>query len=301
MSIAINVDLEYLKTRLHIPETRFSNYENKSVSEILQAEAAMGNQEAIKLAADMFTDVNQLIELFQLADPTNKLAIMHAMNTSQLEKMIPLLEEDDLVQGLNYFNQDALLKMLKDIPKEQLVNTVFQMFSEQQLIEYMPEKELDALLTNIDMDKNFLLKGLQTLPEMYLQQILESVTGEEAQGPTSELILQISQLGDADYKNAILNLEPSQKKTLTYILANQEKKLYENFGTDSYLHIINREKQKPELVKAMGVIEPEHLQNMMANLPEDLLSIVLTQIDPEKFADSLITKYPEVLAKFVAG
>ena len=51
----------------------------------------------------------------------------------------------------------------------------------------------------------------------------------------------------------------------------------------------------------MGVIKPEYLEKMMNKLPQDLLAIVTTQIDTDKFADALINKFPELLAKFVAG
>ena len=263
MSIVINTDLEYLKSKLNIPEVRMATYQAKTVDEILKAEAAAGNQEAIKLAADMFTNVSQLIELFQLADPQNKLVIMQQMNSSQLEKLVPMLEQDDLLQGLHYFTQDNLLDLLKEIPKEELLKTVFELFSQTQIIEYLPEKELDGLLTNIDLDKGLLLQNLKFIPDMYLQQILESVTGEEAQGSSSELILQISQLGDQDYKNALMNFQPAQKKDLTYALVNQENKLFEKFSTDSYTYMINRERDKNELIKAMHVIKPEHLHNMI--------------------------------------
>ena len=301
MSIVINTDLEYLRTRLSIPESRMAVYESKTVVEILEAEAAAGNQKAIQMAADMFTDVSQLIELFQLADPQNKLTIMQEMTPSQMEKLIPMLEQDDLVQGLNYFTQDSLLELLKDIPKEELLKTVFELFSQTQIIEYMPEKQLDNLLVDHDLDKEMLLQSLKFIPEMYLQQILESVTGEETDGNSSELILQISQLGDQDYKNAITNFQPAQKKELTYILVNQENKLFEKFDTDAYTHIIGRERDKEELIKAMGKIKPEHLHKMINELPQDLLSVVTTQVDTEKFADALINKFPELLAQFVAG
>ncbi len=301
MSITINTDLAYLQARLNISDAKMSVYQNKTVDEILKAEAADGNQAAIQLAADMFTDVNQLIELFQLADPQNKLVIMKAMTSSQLEKLVPMLEQDDLVQGLNYFTQDSLLDLLKDIPKEELVKTVFEMFSETQIIEYMPEKELDKLLTGTDMDKQLLLQNLQSLPQMYLQQIVESITGEESNDNSTRLVAQISQFGDMDYKNAIMNLQPAQKKALTFMITNQQNKLYENFDTDAYTHIINRERDKEETIKAMDVIKPEYLQRMINQLPQDLLSVVTTQIDTEKFADALINKFPELLAQFVAA
>ena len=210
MSIKIDTDLAYIQSKLNISDSKMEIYKDKTVEEILEAEAASGNQAAIQLAADMFTDSSILIELFQLADPQNKLTIMKEMTSSQLEKLVPMLEEDDLIQGLQYFTQDSLLDMLKDIPKEELLKAVFQMFSESEVIEHMPERELDRLLTSFEMDKEMLLQNLKSIPEMYLQQILESVTGQEAQGNNTELVQQISQLGDLNYKNAIMNLEPTQ-------------------------------------------------------------------------------------------
>lgn len=301
MSITINTDLAYIQSKLNISTSKMETYKNKSIEEIIQTEAADGNQAAIQLAADMFTNVSQLVELFQLADPENKLAIMSEMTGAQLEKLVPMLETNDLVIGLNYFTQDTLLDLVKDIPKEELVKMVFQLFSQQQVIEFMPEEQLDNLLTGTDMNKQLLLNNLERLPEIYLQQIYESVSGKEANGNAKEMISQIGQLGDLDYKNAIKNLQPTQKKELTYMLANQETKLFEKFDTDAYTKIINREREKDEMVKGMSVIRPEYLQKMINELPQDLLAVVTTQIDTDKFADALINKFPELLAQIVAS
>lgn len=302
MSLAISSTLEYLQMRLGISEAKMQIYADKSLEQILDAEAAQGNQAAIQMAADMFSDPNQLVELFQLADPENKLVIMQSMTSAQLEKLVPMLETDDLVEGLQFFTQDSLMDLLKEIPKEELVKTVFQMFSEQQIIENMPDKQLDKLLTSTDMDKEMLLQNLKSIPEMYLQQILESVTGEESkESNANDLVNQIGQLGDMQYKHAIMNLQPTQKQELTLSLTNREPKLYEKFDTDAYTHIIAREREKDEIVKSFGVIKPEYLQKMIDKLPQDILAVVTTQIDTDKFADSLINKFPEVLAKFIAG
>ena len=301
MSITINTDLAYIQSKLNISTSKMETYQNKSIEEIIQTEAAEGNQAAIQLAADMFTNVSQLVELFQLADPENKLAIMSEMTGSQLEKLVPMLETNDLVIGLNYFTQDTLLDLVKDIPKEELVKMVFQLFSQQQVINFMPEEQMDKLLTGTDMNKQMLLKNLERLPEIYLQQVYESVSGKEASGNAKEMVAQIGQLGDLDYKNAIKNLQPTQKKELTYMLANQETKLFEKFDKDAYTKIINREREKDEMVKGMSVIRPEYLQKMISELPQDLLAVVTTQIDTDKFADALINKFPELLAQIVAS
>lgn len=38
---------------------------------------------------------------------------------------------------------------------------------------------------------------------------------------------------------------------------------------------------------------------MITELPNDLLSIVITQIDTEKFADILMNQFPEVMAEII--
>lgn len=301
MSLAIDSTLEYLRMRLGLSASKLEAYSNKSIKEILDAEAAQGNQAAIQLAADMFSNPSQLIELFQLADPNNKMIILKTMTSAQIEKLLPLLEKDDLVQGLRFFTVDSLMTLLQKIPKEELVKTVFQLFSERQVIERMPEEQLDKVLTGVDMDKELLLKNLKAIPEMYLQQIIESVTGYEAEGSAQDLIVQIGQMGDLQYKNCITNLLPEQKRQLTLAITSTDNKYYNNFDTDAYTHMMARDRDKDEIVKAMGVIRPEYLEKMITHLPPDLLATVVTQIDPEKFADALITKYPDVLARFIAG
>ena len=51
----------------------------------------------------------------------------------------------------------------------------------------------------------------------------------------------------------------------------------------------------------MSVIEPEHIQKMLEELPNDLLSVVITQIDTEKFAEILMNSMPDVLAKIIVA
>ena len=129
------------------------------------------------------------------------------------------------------------------------------------------------------MNKNLLLDNLRYIPEMYLQQMLESVKGEEVQAGSAELIRQVGLLGDLEYKHAILNLQPTQKQQLTLAITSTDQKLYEKFNTDAYTHMISREREKDEIIKSMGVIKPEYLEKMMNKLPQDLLAIVTTQIE----------------------
>ena len=141
MSLVVDSNIEYLQSILHISKVTFqTKYADKSVEEILEAEAAQGNQQAIELAQELTTNTNLIIELFELADTNNKYLILRELNSQQLHLFLPEMEENDMLQGLFFFTQDKLMKLLEELPPEQLVNTVFEMFSQEEIVQLMPEE-----------------------------------------------------------------------------------------------------------------------------------------------------------------
>jgi len=297
MSIVIDTNLIYLQNRLNISADRLKMYQGKTVDEILQAEAAAGNQLAIQLAEELLSNVSLLIEIFQLADPNNKFMILRNMDEKQLEGFLPLMEKNDLVQGLNYFTQDKLLKLLEELPPEQLVKTVLELFSQEEVIQLMPEDQLNKLLTSTEIDKNKILEHLKSIPPQYLAQMIESITGKPCEDMDSiDMVKQVGEFNPLEYHDALTNLQPTQKQQLVLALTKENPELYQLFDPRAYTNMINQEKQKPEIVKAMHVIEDEELIKMIQELPNDLMSIVITQIDTEVFAEQLMKKHPEIIA-----
>ena len=301
MSLLIDSNLEYLQSILHISKVTFEEkYANMSVDEIIEAEASQGNQQAIALAKELTTNTNLVMQLFDLADTNNKYMILREMSAQQLQAFLPEMEESDLLQGLYFFTEDKLMKMLEELPAEQLVNTVFQMFSKEEIVQLLPEEQLDKFLTSHDIDKNKILKHMQSLPEEYVAQVLEQITGEAQEGQDSiDLSKKFSQLNPLEYQDALKAFQPTQKQQLVLSLGKEHEEWFQLFDASAYTKVINREKQQPEVVKAMSVIEPEYIQNMITELPNDLLSIVITQIDTEKFADLLMNEFPEIMAEII--
>ena len=301
MSLVIDSNLEYLQSVLHISKVTFEEkYANKSIDEIVEAEAAQGNQEAIKLAQELTTNVNLVMELFDLADTNNKYMILREMSAQQLQVFLPEMEEKDLLQGLFFFTEDKLMKMLEELPSEQLVKTVFEMFSKDEIVQLLPEEQLDKFLTSTDIDKNKILKHMQSIPPEYVAQVLEQITGESHEGMDSiDLSKKFGALNPLEFKDAITAFQPTQKQQLVLSLGKEHEEWFQLFDANAYTKVINREKQQPEVVKAMSVIEPEYIQNMISELPNDLLSIVITQIDTEKFADILMNQFPEIMAQII--
>jgi len=301
--LVLETDLNTLLTKLNISRTKMVEmYSSMTVDEIIEAEAAQGNQAAVQYATELFTNVENLVEIFKLADPKNKFLILQTMTSDKLHKFLPLMEEEDLTQGFKFFTEDKLLAMMKDLPPEQLVQTVFQMFSEQEVINLMPNDELDKFLTSTDVDKGNVLKHLQSIPPEYLAQMIEGITGKECENMDSiDMVKQIGNFNPLEYKDALTSMGTTQKHQLTLALAHEHKDLYQLFSPDAYTDMIHAQKQKPEMVKALDVIEPEQKIKMLEELPNDLLAIVITQMDAKDFADTLIRKFPEVLAEIVAG
>ena len=164
----------------------------------------------------------------------------------------------------------------------------------------MPDEQLNKFLTSTDIDKNNNLKHMQSIPPEYIAQVLEQITGEPAQNLNSiDLTKQIGQLNPLEYQDALMAFQPTQKQQLVLSLAKEHEEWFQLFDAQAYTKIINREKQQPEVVKGMSVIEPEYIQEMLKELPNDLLSIVITQMDTQEFAEILMDRFPDILAEII--
>ena len=299
--IVIDTDISLLVKILNITQAQLQQYGTMSVEEIVEAEAEKGNTKAVEYATELFTTPEKLVKIFKLSDPNNKLEILGEMTAQQLYLFLPEMEEADISQGLKFFTQDKLLAMLEKIPPEQIVNTVFEMFSKEEVIEYLPEEQLNKFLTSTDIEKNKVLEHMKSIPPEYIAQMIENITGEEVKEMDQEKMLaQVRDFNPLEFKNALVSLQPIAKQQLTLGLAKEHTELFQSFDPHAYANMISTYKQQPELVKAMAVIEEDQKVKMLKELPNDLLAIVITQIDAEDFADILINKCPEILAQIVA-
>ena len=275
--LVVNADLEYIQRLLGISPVVFqTKYATKTVDEIIEAEAAQGNQQAIKLAQELTTNINLVIKLFELADTNNKLEILKEMSSQQLVEFLPEMDDTDLQQGLFFFTQDKLLKMIESLPMEQVVKTAFELFSQEEIVRLMPDDQLNKFLTSTDIDKNKILKHMQSIPTEYIVQLLEQVTGEAVEDMDNiDLTKKVGELNPLQYRDVLTGFQPTQKQQLVLSLGKEHNEWFQ---------------------LAMSVIDPEHIENMIKELPNDLLSVVITQIDTEKFAYMLMYKFPEMIA-----
>ena len=126
MSIVLDANMKLFAERMNITSSRMiRDYGLSTVDEIIEAEAEKGNSQAVRYAREYYHSPEKLVKLFKLTDVENKFVLMHKMDEKTRLKVLPMLDQDDLVMGLYFFTQDKLLEMLMEVDIEELLMTVW--------------------------------------------------------------------------------------------------------------------------------------------------------------------------------
>ncbi len=300
MSISLNTDQYHLMTKLNITTSRMHDYADRSVDEIIDAEAENGNTLAKDYGRKLFGNPDELIETFQLADPTNKYNIINQMSAEQREKVLELLDSEDMVIGLNFFTQEKLAQMLGKVSVAESASVALEAFPLSQIIAMMPEEELEGFFMSSEIPKEAFTAQLRNLDPELLIQMTEGITGQAAdQSDASKLIAQIMALPDKQFKETMAALDPEIQQNIAFQMASEDKNVLLSFSGQSFNDMVSG-LQKPDMVKSMIALDADSLQRMTKQLPEDLFSIVATQVDTRQFAQLLIDRCPELLEKFTS-
>ena len=290
MAIVIDANMALFAERLHISSSRMTQeYGLKTIDEIIEAEAAQGNTYAVQYAREMFNSPEKLIKIFRLTDVENKFVLLHSMDDKTRAEVLPLLEKEDLVMGLYFFNQDSLLKMLMEVDIEELVNVVLDAFPPEKLISLIPEEDLAKFFMSNDLDKNIIVDELNNMPPEVKQKFIEGVTGQ-AYGNVDDpqgIMDGITSLPEDKFREFMAGVDPDIQRQLVFQITNKDDKYYQIFDNNMYVDMLST-LMKNDMIPSMIQLEKETLINMVSVLPEDLLSTVAAQVDTKKFAEFMI-------------
>ena len=296
MAVVLDTNMRLFAERLHITSSRMvQDYGLKTVDEIIEAEAAQGNTKAVNYAREMYNSPTKLMKIFRLTDVENKFVILHNMDSRTRQMVLPMLEEEDLVMGLYFFTQDAILEMLEDVDIEELVRVITEAFALEEIIMMFSEKDLAEFFKNDKLEKYDVINQLKSLPPDVMIKFVEGVTGQPSEKTNPlELINMIDKMPTDEYREFMSNIDPDVQRQLTFQLTKQKPKYLCLFEHESYLKMLNT-LMKPEMIKPMIFLEKETLVNMIQLLPEDLMSIVAAQVDSKDFAEFLLNGHLDIL------
>ena len=298
MTIVIDANMKLFADRLHITSSRMiQDYGLSTVDEIIEAEAERGNQHAVDYAKEYYHSPEKLIKLFRLTNIENKFVIIHNMDDHSREKLLPLLDREDLVMGLYFFTQEKLLEMLMETDIVELVRVVLEAFPFEQIIEMFREEDLMYFFMQDDLKKLDVVEQMKMMPPKVMQKFVEGVTGMPAEETNPmELIDSIAQLPDDKFHKFMAMIDPDVQRQLTFQITKEEPKYLTLFPNSAYVNMLST-LMKPEMVKPMVMLNKDSLVSMISILPEDLMSIVAAQIDTKKFADFLQDGHMEFVEK----
>ena len=299
MAIVIDANMNLLAERLHITSERMKKeYGQSTIDEIIQAEAAQGNTHAVQYANEMFHSPEKLISIFRLTDVENKFLLLQSMDEKTRLEVLPLLEKEDLVMGLYFFNKDKLLEMLMQVDIEELVNVVLDAFPPEQVVAMIPEEDLAMFFQSKDLEKYVITDAIDNLPPDVMQKFLECVTGqpydkiEDPQG----VIKSIEELPEDKFKDFMSLIDPEVQRQLVFQITQEDEKYFQLFDNGMYVDMLGT-LMKNDMIPSMIALEQETLINMISVLPEDLLSTVAAQVDTKEFAKFLLDGHKDVLEK----
>jgi hypothetical protein len=300
MSLRIDANLYEIQNRLNITSERMQTYSDKSVDDIIDAEAAQGNTKALEFARQLESDPATLIKTYGMDSPTVKHQILSQVPEQQLPELLELLSDEDLRMGLYFFSEEKLLNLMqKEASIEEVVNAAAICFPIEKIIEMMPDKELNQFVINKEIDPEFMKKNLQMMPPEVLAAMIETATGEPVmEEDPIKLVDMLYGLDKETYQEAMISMDPDAKKQMVYNMQKQNPEVMCLFSAEAYTDMMGT-LQKPDMMAGTMALQTDTLINMNAELPPELLSIVLTQMDTKDFAKMLIEKHPELLNQLI--
>ncbi len=247
-------------------------------------------------------DYEKLIEELKLNLPENRFAILMLLPRSELFEMLQLLGKDKLLNGLKFFTKEKLMTMIGGIPKKQLLKMLFEMFTDpSQLIENLPTKELMMFLRSDKIEKGHFMKMFELMPQNNLATIAGYLTKKDCgKMPKKELLNEIDGFKKFHIVDSFRKLDEKSLRNFVTNMTESFPKLNNEF---SHLALFNVAEKfaKTDLIESMMTIDNSLIMNMLSQLPDKLLALTVSQIDPEVFSDILLNDYKDILAKLVLG
>ena len=298
MSLVIDANMKLFADRMNITSSRMiRDYGLSTVDEIIEAEAEKGNSRAVKYAREYYHSPAKLIKLFELTNVENKFRLINDMDPSTRQKVLPMLEREDLLMGLYFFTQEKLLEMLMAVNIEELVKVVQEAFPLDQIIMMMPEEELANFMKHDELEKYDVMEQIKSLPPEILQKFIEGVTGMPVEETGSNnFIKTLEGMQDDKFKKFMSQIDPDVQRQITFQLAKEKPEYLALFSNKCYVDMMSS-LLKPEMVKPMIMLNKDTLVNMVTELPPELMSIVASQVDTKEFAKFLQKGHMDLIEK----
>lgn len=279
-----------------------SSYSSSSATQSQNTNQTNSVDDQNQVATADSIDYEQLIEDLKLNVSDNRFALLLHMPRQELVALLHLLGKENLLNGLKFFSKSKLMGFLSGLSKQELLKMLFKMFTDsKQLIENLPTKELYNFLRSDKVEKGYLMKTFGLMPKNSLATIARYLTGKNCDNMNkAELLKAIEPFKKFHIVDGMKKLGERDFREIISTMVETNPKLYMEFSQAALLNVAGSF-AKTDLIEGMSTIEPTKIIGMLSELPESLLALTVSQIDPEVFAAILINSYKDLLASMVLG
>ena len=293
--ISLDIDLSYLSKHYNIASSVLQQYKNKSITQIMKIEAEKGNPKAAEFLLRITSNPLELALLFQLVEPKNRFLILANMNKEDLMKIMECLDPKQLILGLSIFEKESIIDLMMKLKPESLATVVLEKMEPEKFLQSIPEKYLDEFLASDKIDQQLLVKAMEKVDKEQLQKMMENFTGESCYEEKDTIIKKISSLDEDKFQEALKSFEKEGKQQLILGLLEEKPELFEEFSPEAMVHPF-RMMEKSEVLESLLVLETKELMPMVEDLPQDIMALVATQIDPLQLSEILCSDFTDVIA-----
>lgn len=296
--IQLQVDYALLNKFFGIPLSKIPQYANKDLEEIMEIEAEQGNDKA-KNYEKILSDPDKLYEIFKLANVENKYIILQNMSEDDLDNLLPLLKQEDLVKGLNFFTEEKLMTMCEELPIEALADMILEKFNLGDVLSLMQEDSMDEFINQPDVERKYSMQYFESLDgETFKKMAVKYLGPEFEQKSQKEGLEYLNDLNDSKYNQFLLSFDRNDKMNLIGNICSQEEDFVYLFRNEDMVAPMGL-LQKEDKIKTMSSLDKEFVLPMIEELPLDLTQIVLTQIDSRELSEVLARDFQDILSSVV--
>ena len=205
------------------------------------------------------------------------------------------LGDKELYNSLKFLSQEKLMKMVSKLPKEKLATIVFNSFSVKNFLKVTQEKEMNKFFESPKLEKNDILKAVEGMEPEKLQSMMELLTGQVCQHcDAKEVQEKMAALDDKKFMRTLQAFNPETKAALITNMTKEKPEYLLEFSNEALMKPLTQ-LQKPDFIKTLSVLDPKDHLELLSELPDDIMPLVVTQIDPEVFAKLLATNFKDIL------
>lgn len=293
--INLRLNISYLEQLFGFKAGTAEQYAGKSIKEIMEAEAAAGNSQAANFTQTVFSNIDDIIKIFNLSDRNNCSLILSQLAYFELLELLPLLDDKVMFNALKFLSKDTIIKVMFKMDKKSLAKLTFANIPLEKFIKKTKENEFNTFFESTNIKKQDIINSVKGLEHYQLCSMMETLTGVPVNSTSPEAVQnKLMTLGNADFKKAIRAFSPEVKGTMIINMITEKPELAQEFSKTALISPLT-ELQGEDFYDAFSVLDTKNLLLMMQELPEEVLPLVVAEMKTDDLA-VILMKNPELLS-----